>query len=73
MNNLEQWETTFQRRVMFWTGDCGVRAADVVLQIPELVRLVSALADDACLPTSAYENELFSAERVCAVISGFRM
>ena len=63
-DQLDQWETTFQQRVMFWTGDCGVRAADVVLQIPELVRLVIDLSVDARLPQNARHDFAAVAEKV---------
>jgi hypothetical protein len=58
------WETTFQQRVMFWTGDCGVRAADVVLQIPGLVRLVIDLSTDARLPQNARDDFAAVAQKV---------
>jgi hypothetical protein len=50
------WEAEFQRRAMFWTGDCGVRAADVVLQIPELVKLLTTLRTDARLPQNVRDE-----------------
>ena len=41
---------------MFWTGDCGVRAADVVLQIPEMVKVLAALGEDPTLPEAVRED-----------------
>jgi len=63
-DQFAQWETAFQQRVMFWTSDCGVRAADVVLQIPGLMRLVIDLSTDAQLPQNMRDDFAAAAQKV---------
>jgi len=45
----DTWYRDFHNRVHVWTGDCGVRAAEVVLKLPYLVELMLNLGSDSRL------------------------
>jgi len=66
MNTYQNWYDTFYQRVAVWTGDCSVGAADVILQVPDLLKLVIHLSQDPRTPTNSQAALAHSAQRVLA-------